>query len=81
MKQVQITASEFKSKCLHLMDEIARDGTELVITKHGKPVSKLVPYVKRPESLFGAAKGKLTIIGDIVSPLDIEWNGDEENVG
>ena len=36
-----IKASEFKAKCLKLMDEVAENGEEIVITKNGKPVAKL----------------------------------------
>lgn len=68
-----IKASEFKAKCLHLMDEINRSGGEIVITKHGKPISRLVPYRKRPKSLFGLHKDRLEIKGDIITPLDLEW--------
>lgn len=49
-----ITASEFKAKCLKLMDEVAEGGPELVITKRGRPVSRLVAYRQNPESLFGS---------------------------
>ena len=45
-------ASEFKAKCLKLMDEVADTGEEIVITKNGKPVSRLVPYRERPKSFF-----------------------------
>ncbi len=38
-----IKASEFKAKCLRLMDEVAADGIPIVITKHGRPVTRLVP--------------------------------------
>lgn len=68
-----IKASEFKAKCLKLMDEIAADGGEIVITKHGRPVSRLVPYRKKPESLFGIDKGRLEILDDIISPIDVRW--------
>ena len=37
-------ASEFKAKCLKLMDEVAESGEEIIITKNGKPVAKLAPY-------------------------------------
>ena len=40
-------ASEFKAKCLKLRDEVADGGGEVVITKNGKPVSRLVPYRER----------------------------------
>ena len=81
MKQEKISASEFKSKCLHLMEETAKEGKEFVITKRGKPISKLVPYTTRPASIFGMGEGKLKIHGDIVSPIDdFEWTADEENI-
>ena len=67
-----IKASEFKAKCLKLMDEVADNGNEIVITKNGRPVSRLVPYRKKPKSLFGIDKGRIKILGDIIEPLDME---------
>ena len=67
-----IKASEFKAKCLKLMDEVADNGNEIVITKNGRPVSRLVPYRKKPKSLFGIDKGRIKILGDIIEPLDVE---------
>jgi len=37
-----ITATEFKAKCLHLLDEVQRTGEELVISKRGRPVARVV---------------------------------------
>ena len=68
-----IKASEFKAKCLKLMDEIADSGVEIVITKNGRPVSRLVPYRRKPKSLFGVDRGRLEVLGDLDEPLDIEW--------
>jgi len=68
-----IKASQFKAQCLQLMDEVQRTGEEIIITKNGKPVSKLAPIIKRPKTLFGAHKEKIRITGDIVSPTDTEW--------
>ena len=62
-------ASEFKAKCLRLMDEVAEDGGEIVITKNGKPVAKLTAFHERPKSLFGIDKGRLKILDDIISPI------------
>lgn len=42
-RQRTIGAGEFKAKCLQLMDEVNRQGIELIITKRGQPVAKLVP--------------------------------------
>ena len=71
-------ASEFKAKCLKLMDEVAASGEEIVITKRGRPVSRLMPYQDRPRSLFGVDKGRIEILGDIVAPLDEEWEAESE---
>ena len=68
-----VKASEFKAKCLQLMEEIKRTGGEIIITKNGEPVSKLVPVRHKPKTLFGAHRGRIVVKGDIVSPLDTEW--------
>ena len=68
-----IKASEFKAKCLKLMDEVAETGEEIVITKNGKPVAKLTPYRERPDFTFGRHRDKIQIRGDIVSPMPPEW--------
>ena len=69
----EIKASEFKAKCLKLMDEVAASGEELVITKHGRPVSRLVPYRDKPRMPFGRNRENIHITGDIVSPMPAEW--------
>ena len=68
-----IKASEFKAKCLQLMDEVAKTGESLVITKNGKPVAQLGPVASRLKTLRGLHKGLVEIKGDIISPLDVEW--------
>ena len=68
-----IKASEFKAMCLQLMDEVADSGNEIVITKNGRPVSRLVPYREKPKSLFGIDKGRIQIVGDVGEPIDVEW--------
>ena len=68
-----IKASEFKAKCLKLIDEVADRGYEIVITKNGRPISRLVPYREKPKSLFGIDRGRIEILGDIIEPVDVEW--------
>ena len=75
MKDIQ--ASEFKAKCLKIMDDVAKTGEEVIITKNGKPISKLVPYREPKQSLFGIHAGKLTVCGDILAPLGGEWDADQ----
>jgi prevent-host-death family protein len=73
----KIPAGEFKAKCLGLLDEVQRQRKEIVITKRGKPVAKLVPVKKeRPESFIGSMQGTMEIVGDIISPIDEKWDAD-----
>ena len=71
-----ITASEFKAKCLKLMDEIAESGSEIVITKNGRPVSRLIPYRNKPKAPFGRDRDRIRIFGDIIEPVDPEWEAE-----
>ncbi len=67
-------ASEFKAKCLALMDDVARTGRSILITKNGRPVAELRPHTPpRAKTLRGLDKGKIKILGDIISPIDVEW--------
>ena len=69
-----IQASEFKARCLALMDQVAASGEILVVTKNGKPVAELHPSQgARASSPFGLHPG-VRILGDIVSPVaDEDW--------
>ncbi|MFY9829871.1 MAG: type II toxin-antitoxin system Phd/YefM family antitoxin [Rhodoplanes sp.] len=69
-----IKASEFKAKCLALIDEVARTGDAIVVTKNGKPLVELVPHRVPNRSPLGVWKGKVIIRGDIISPIDVEWD-------
>lgn len=70
-----IQASEFKAKCLALMDEVARTGEGILITKNGKPVAELRPPAgQRASSPFGLHKGAIGIQGDILLPIAVEWD-------
>jgi prevent-host-death family protein len=72
-------ASEFKAKCLALMDQVARTGETITITKNGKPIAELRPHrLPRAKSLIGLHKGRIEIRGDIVSPVDSGlWEANE----
>ena len=63
-----ISAGAFKAQCLRLMDQVNAQRTELVITKRGKPVARLVPVEKPPKSILGCMAGTFTITGDILGP-------------
>ena len=64
-----IAAGKFKATCLAIMDEVRTKRESVVITKNGKPVAKLVPMpLEDSDPIFGFYKGKLEIVGDVVSP-------------
>ncbi|MEK9822953.1 MAG: type II toxin-antitoxin system Phd/YefM family antitoxin [Pseudomonadales bacterium] len=69
-----IKASEFKAKCLSLMDDVAQSGEEIVVTKNGKPVSRLVPIKQRPKQVFGLHRGMWELRDDLVEPVNEPWD-------
>ena len=74
-KTTYVAAGEFKARCLKLMDEVQAKGGEVVITKRGKPVAKLVQVKERKRRWFGYMKGSMEILGDIMEPV---WEWDEK---
>ena len=83
---MEIGAATFKARCLQLMDEVARTGRSIVITKRGKPVARLIPVEKPapPKPLWGYMAGTFEIAGDIVDVPQEEWSllsGEESRIG
>lgn len=71
---MEIAAGQFKAQCLQLMDRVKNTHEEIVITKHGRPVAKLVPMDERHSSSFiGYMKGSVVVSGDIIAPVDADW--------
>lgn len=80
---MKIPATEFKAKCLKLMDTVARTGEPVVITKHGREVARLIHAQPEPESLFGYMRGTVRFKGDAVAPIEENWSaltGDEDHL-
>ena len=71
---LKIKASEFKAKCLHLMDLVNEKQEEIIITKNGKPVSKLIPYQTRPSTLFGLHRHHIQYSDDLIESVDQQWD-------
>lgn len=73
---MSISATEFKAKCLSLLDRVFSTGETIQITKRGKVVAELGPPEKHTEAPAkpGFAKGRLKITGDILSPLEEPWD-------
>ena len=75
--QRQIAAGEFKAKCLHLLDEVRQSRKEIVITKRGRAVARLVPADEELPPIFGRMRGSAEILGDIVAPVGDKRDVDE----
>ncbi len=69
----KLAAGDFKARCLAVMAEVLTTGEPILVTKRGKPLVKVVPAQAPGESLFGFLKGKGEIVGDIESPIPVEW--------
>jgi prevent-host-death family protein len=71
MKEIAI--SEFKAKCLSLLDQVQKTKKPLRITRFGKPVAEVVPTSPSSRSdWMGSMKDRIEILGDIVSPANEE---------
>lgn len=68
-----IGATEFKQRCLAVIDHVGPDG--IVITKHGKPVAKLVPLEAEPSDLIGSLADKIAIPGEIMT-TGLRWDAE-----
>ena len=66
-----IAAAKFKEQCLSILDSVGPEG--IIITKHGKPVAKLIPIETQSAALIGRLRGRLKINGDILT-TGARWN-------
>ena len=66
MKHQVVSATEFKAKCLALLNQIAEEGGTVTVTKRGRPMATMGPVKRRPfKSSEGALIGKVKIVGDL----------------
>jgi prevent-host-death family protein len=75
-----VAAAAFKAQCLALMDRVDRTGEEIVITKHNRPVAKLVSArpLAQPRRFAGRSQDQLRFVGDPLAPINADWNVDED---
>ena len=78
--QLEVGATEFKAKCLQLMQAVHEHKRDcIVITKRGKPFAKLVPIKEEKTTPFyGCMKGLATIHGDLTEPTGGDWEALED---
>jgi prevent-host-death family protein len=66
----KMPAGEFKSRCLSVMETVRTTREPILITKHGRPVAKLVPADESSPDFLGRLAGVMKIVGDIESPVE-----------
>lgn len=71
----KVSISEFKALCLRLLDRVSRTREPFIVTRNGEPLVVIYPYSEEPtqRAPFGAARGTIEIVGDIVAPTEEEW--------
>ncbi|HEV7733907.1 MAG TPA: type II toxin-antitoxin system prevent-host-death family antitoxin [Candidatus Binatia bacterium] len=74
-KTIELGISDFKARCLALLEQVRTHGDELVVTKHGQPIARVVPVRDHTEPLHGSMRGLIEIRGDIVT---VDWSDDWE---
>lgn len=74
---VEVPASEVKNAWHEYLDRVSRSREEIVITRYGRPIARLAPVEPagdQPKRFWGCMAGTVTIVGDIVAPIDVEWD-------
>ena len=74
MKTIDIT--KFKKECMSIIDHLGPSG--IFITKQGKPVAKLLPIDQGSEELIGCLRGRVKLMGDVMS-TGVRWAADPES--
>lgn len=70
---IEVKAGVFKDTCLQLLDRVHDGEVEVVVTKRGEVVARVVPPADQAPSAFGFLRGTLLAQGDIVSPDFDAW--------
>ena len=76
---MEISSARFRSNCFKIIDDVIRTHKEIVITKRGKPVVKLIRYqveTDETDPLLGALVGAGETVGDLTAPMDADWELD-----
>jgi prevent-host-death family protein len=67
----KVAAAKFKAECLSLLDDLEPDG--IVVTKHGRPIARVLPAERASAHLIGALRGRIRVRGSILS-TGVKWD-------
>ncbi len=75
---MEISAANFRSNCFKILDEVDKKHIDVVITKRGKPIAKLVRYETddRSDPLIGTLPNAGSTVGDLTAPFEDAWDLD-----
>jgi prevent-host-death family protein len=74
MKLRTVAATEFKEHCLAMLEEVRKTRQSLLVTRHGKPVAEISPYVPPDRDAVNPLKGSILYQGDLIAPIDEKWD-------
>jgi prevent-host-death family protein len=72
-----VPATEFKARCLTLLEEVRESRQPLLVTRHGRPVVEICPYVPKDARRVNPLKGSIVHQGDLTSPIDEKWDSSQ----
>jgi prevent-host-death family protein len=77
-RAMEVPASEVKNSWHEYIDLVSKGRQEVTVTRYGRPIIRMVPIEdESPPKLFGRMKGTVTILGDIINPIeDVVWEAD-----
>lgn len=74
---MDMTVTQFKARCLGVIDKVQKEKTRVTITRHGRPAAELVPVsASSPGKLFGRSKESTVIVGDLLSTGE-NWDAED----
>ena len=74
MNQITISKSKLKPRLLEILREVERSRKEMVITDHGRPVLKILPYSAKPSETLKTLRGSVVEYMDPTEPVESSWN-------
>lgn len=75
---LSVPAGQFKAQCLSLLERVRQSRRPIIVTKHGRPVAKVVPLRAERRPILGFSKGTVRILGDIVASTGEHWDVDAD---
>ncbi len=70
----KMPAGKFKAECLKVMEKVKKTHRKITITKRNVPIAQIGPIDEKEEKTFGKLEGSIQIIGNIIDPIEEDWN-------